>query len=625
MPNYDDKFKGVDEDCVALINKTNPDDPSVKAHFWCDIRYDGNYPENYLDNSYYGLNNFGFICEWNVDKSETATFNGHTYQSFDKSVSWEEAELYCEELGGHLVTISSEEEQKFLFEYMAPCRSEYYWIGAKRAVDGSVKWVNTEKSNYKRFKSDVEKKLPAKETPIVMSADTAFWETREKADQYTGFICEWEDKPQVTFNSHKYKLFDVGTDWEDASEYCDMLGGHLVTITSPEEQNFVCSLLETAESDYCWLGGYRSQSKGFKWVTCEKYGYNNWDTIMSTGTTKDTAPLALDKESGDWSLVYTDKQPGFSDRSCFICEWEKGAGPKYSWINHDLQLFDFSLNWEDAEKYCESLGGHLATIVDRYDEQDIKRVLASGDRNAYWLGGKLDDDDLIWYGDEQSDYSFWAPGQPDQEKYGDYVLIHRIRMNKKPPMSLGSVDNTAYEYNIRNVGFICEWDNAAVIADSPDFADPHVEIIPFLTTAAESSVTSTTTTTTAVTAATTTSSVAASSTSKATASATTSKAAASTTTSTRTSATSKTSATTTTSTSGAVQYGDANGDKKVTVADAVAILQYIANKDKYQLTAAGKRNADCYNVGDGITANDALAIQKLDAKTITSLPLNSAV
>lgn len=72
---------------------------------------------------------------------------------------------------------------------------------------------------------------------------------------------------------------------------------------------------------------------------------------------------------------------------------------------------------------------------------------------------------------------------------------------------------------------------------------------------------------------------------------------------------------------GDILYGDANNDKKVTVADAVAILQYIANKDKYDLTPVGKENADCCNRGDGITAKDALAIQKLDANQINDLPI----
>ena len=62
--------------------------------------------------------------------------------------------------------------------------------------------------------------------------------------------------------------------------------------------------------------------------------------------------------------------------------------------------------------------------------------------------------------------------------------------------------------------------------------------------------------------------------------------------------------------------GDANSDSNITVADAVAILQYLGNTDKYPLTPQQKINADCYNTGDGITPNDALAIQQYDAKLI---------
>lgn len=70
--------------------------------------------------------------------------------------------------------------------------------------------------------------------------------------------------------------------------------------------------------------------------------------------------------------------------------------------------------------------------------------------------------------------------------------------------------------------------------------------------------------------------------------------------------------------------GDANLDGRVTVADAVAILQYIANKDKYNLTSEAKDNADVYSRGDGITASDALTIQRVDSGmyTVAELPVN---
>lgn len=66
--------------------------------------------------------------------------------------------------------------------------------------------------------------------------------------------------------------------------------------------------------------------------------------------------------------------------------------------------------------------------------------------------------------------------------------------------------------------------------------------------------------------------------------------------------------------------GDANTDGIVDIADATIILQSIGNADKYKLSAAGEKNADCYAPGSGITAMDALAVQKLDAKMIDKLP-----
>ena len=66
--------------------------------------------------------------------------------------------------------------------------------------------------------------------------------------------------------------------------------------------------------------------------------------------------------------------------------------------------------------------------------------------------------------------------------------------------------------------------------------------------------------------------------------------------------------------------GDANEDGKVSISDAVAILQYLANSNKYPLVGQAKINADCDGVS-GVTGKDAAAIQQYDAGVITSLPV----
>ena len=54
--------------------------------------------------------------------------------------------------------------------------------------------------------------------------------------------------------------------------------------------------------------------------------------------------------------------------------------------------------------------------------------------------------------------------------------------------------------------------------------------------------------------------------------------------------------------------GDANCNGTLDMSDAVLIMQTIANPDKYKLSEQGKTNADMD--GNGITNNDALAVQK---------------
>ena len=57
--------------------------------------------------------------------------------------------------------------------------------------------------------------------------------------------------------------------------------------------------------------------------------------------------------------------------------------------------------------------------------------------------------------------------------------------------------------------------------------------------------------------------------------------------------------------------GDVNGDGEVDMADAVLIMQFLANPDKYQLTDSAKFNADVDGGCNGINSNDASAIQRL--------------
>lgn len=76
-----------------------------------------------------------------------------------------------------------------------------------------------------------------------------------------------------------------------------------------------------------------------------------------------------------------------------------------------------------------------------------------------------------------------------------------------------------------------------------------------------------------------------------------------------------------------INFGDANLDGKVTIADATAIIQSLGNSDEYALSRQGEINADVVDNGDGVTGVDANAIQAIEAGFIsqTDFPIDKEV
>ena len=51
--------------------------------------------------------------------------------------------------------------------------------------------------------------------------------------------------PDIKYNGHEYKLFNDSMTWQQAKSYYESIGGHLMTITSSQEQEIAENLLRT--------------------------------------------------------------------------------------------------------------------------------------------------------------------------------------------------------------------------------------------------------------------------------------------------------------------------------------------------------------------------------------------
>lgn len=91
-----------------------------------------------------------------------------------------------------------------------------------------------------------------------------------------------------TGNSYAVVSGEGTLTWDEAKAAAEALGGHLVTITFAEENDFVADLVNTygtGDLQRYWLGGYQTDpgtavcepGACWEWVTGETWSYENWE------------------------------------------------------------------------------------------------------------------------------------------------------------------------------------------------------------------------------------------------------------------------------------------------------------------------------------------------------------
>jgi len=290
----------------------------------------------------------------------------------------------------------------------------------------------------------------------------------------------------ATFNGHTYALYlGMSIPWEEAREYCISQGGHLATVTSQEEHDFV-STMDDGMVHEVWIGGYRDSSFVWYWVTDEEWDYTNWqdgEPNNSSNVVGNEYCVAL------WPDQWNDlNSENIYEQYGFICEWDgllddgqgvpdgldKPVDEKVSPLSvitykgHTYKLFDDKLKWTEARAYCESIGGHLATVTSQEENELLISLLDNGSREGYWLGAGAGYDGWMWITGEWF-YEFTNLAPSVDESYDE---VHYLQMaNTSERYKKGewfATDSTSTEDGkdvLGDVGFICEWDEFIIDSD----------------------------------------------------------------------------------------------------------------------------------------------------------------
>ncbi len=127
--------------------------------------------------------------------------------------------------------------------------------------------------------------------------------------------------------------------------------------------------------------------------------------------------------------------------------------PKKSIVynNHIYSLYDKSLNWKDAEAICTEMGGHLAVITNKQENDKVTDLVKSGKMSSYFLGQTDETTEGIWatVSGEKNTFKNWNNGEPTNSGgVEDYLSI----------IKAGGKWNDIPNDLASGTGFICEVD-----------------------------------------------------------------------------------------------------------------------------------------------------------------------
>ena len=359
---------------------------------------------------------------------EVTYMEGTKYKMHDYQLSWTDAEFQCAIEGGHLASVQSVWEQGQLeidhgpkIFYDSSSSDEYeqigLWIGGRYQEDQGVwNWSDGTPWSYTNWEDGERNARDGGHCAMVHNGE---WEGRDCSNKLR-FICQLdpsqlhEGKNLTLEYTHSY-LFspyfqlwyrykavsqEVLDSWEDKRITGFRLSWRIdkrypdLELTTSE----VGQTVQTPGLGDSWDGEFYKDSHTY---TCTLLFPGNLAELVGDGS------LVIEVE------VDTREEAG----------WEEYVETNVGEVRN-YKFYDIKLTWPEAEAYCQSEQGHLASVLTEEEQQKVDR-LSGG--NITWIGGTNggQSKDWQWTDGSASNYTNWDWGL-DLEEYTTYGVGNQV-------------------------------------------------------------------------------------------------------------------------------------------------------------------------------------------------------
>lgn len=179
--------------------------------------------DEYVPRNISYFTDFGVYCKEtekeNVEQnipSDAVEFNGHYYKVIqdDAITNWDAALQYCNAQNGYLATISSQEENDFLYSYIKQAGYESAYFGlSDAAYEGTWTWANGESVTYTNWHENEPNGESSNEDYALFyyKYSDGTWNDGDFGNRTvnggTAFICEWGDYESAPADESVYAIY----------------------------------------------------------------------------------------------------------------------------------------------------------------------------------------------------------------------------------------------------------------------------------------------------------------------------------------------------------------------------------------------------------------------------------
>ncbi|XP_071940913.1 perlucin-like protein [Antedon mediterranea] len=193
-------------------------------------------------------------------------FGNTCFYASQQFKSWNQARDICKSMDADLAIIRNKEQNEFLQDLLGFTHS-LYWIGLQDTRgEGNFIWVDNTpldpaKANWQPGQPDDYR---AGEDCVEINTDRGGqWNDEGCSTTLQSYICSKdyvdvecdERNGWINYDNKCYLWRNVELQtWTEAETFCTLLNGHLISINSDDEQNFVNDMLQQFKGMGMWIG-----------------------------------------------------------------------------------------------------------------------------------------------------------------------------------------------------------------------------------------------------------------------------------------------------------------------------------------------------------------------------------